>query len=173
MDLKKYIRNIPDFPKKGIIFRDITTLIQHPVAFSETIEIFHSRYKTKHIDIIAGIEARGFIFGAALAYKLGVGFVPIRKKGKLPWKTVSETYELEYGTDTIEIHEDAIESGKSVLLMDDLIATGGSLLAAKNLVEKLGGRILEAAVVIELVDLKGREKIAPLELFSLVQFEGA
>ncbi len=172
MDLKNYIRSIPDFPKPGINFRDITTLIQNPSAFSKTIDILHERYKPMRIDLVAGIEARGFIFGAALAYKLGVGFVPIRKKGKLPWKTVSESYKLEYGTDTIEVHEDAIKKGQNILLLDDLIATGGSLLAASKLLEKLDGNILEAVVVIELVDLKGREKIAPLNLFSLVKFEG-
>jgi len=172
MDLKKVIRNIPDFPKKGIIFRDITTLIQDSDAFSYVIDVFHERYKIKRIDVVAGIEARGFIFGGALANKLGVGFVPIRKKGKLPWKTISETYSLEYGTDTMELHEDAIKKGQKVLLLDDLIATGGSLNAAGKLIERLGGEIVEVAVVIELVDLKGREAILPKKLFSLVEFEG-
>ncbi len=173
MDLKKYIRNIPDFPKKGIIFRDITTLIKDDRAFSYVIDTFHERYRTERIKLVAGIESRGFIFGGALAYALGVGFVPIRKKGKLPAETISETYSLEYGTDTLEIHKDAIQKGDRVLLVDDLIATGGSLLAASNLIEKLGGEIVEVAVVIELVDLGGRDKIAPRKLFSLVQFEGA
>ena len=172
MELKDYIRSIPDFPKPGIVFRDITTLMQVPEAFCETIDIFHSRYRTRHIDCIAGIEARGFVFGAALAYRMGVGFVPIRKKGKLPWNTISESYELEYGTDELEIHRDAISQGQSVLLLDDLIATGGSLQAAVRLIEQLGGKIIEVAVVIELVDLKGRERISPIKLFSLVKFEG-
>ncbi len=172
MDFAKYIRNIPDFPRKGILFRDITTLVKDSVAFSGVIDAFHERYRTKHIDAVAGIEARGFIFGAALAYRLGVGFVPIRKKGKLPWKTLSETYELEYGSDVLEIHADAVSPGQKVLMVDDLIATGGSLLAACKLVERLGGEIVEVAVLIELVDLGGREKIAPRKLFSLIKFEG-
>ena len=172
MDLTKHIRNIPDFPKPGILFRDITTLIQSPEAFAFAIDEFHQKYHTKHIDCVAAIESRGFIFGAALAYKLGVGFVPIRKKGKLPWETISESYSLEYGTDELFAHVDAIGKGQKVLLIDDLIATGGSLSAAIKLIERLGGDIVEAGVVIELVDLKGREKIAPKQLFSLVQYEG-
>jgi len=172
MELKKVIRNIPDFPKDGIIFRDITPLIQDPVAFSDAIELFHDRYHKKHIDIIAGIESRGFIFGAALAHRLGVGFIPIRKKNKLPWKTISQEYELEYGTDALEMHMDAVTHGQKVLLVDDLIATGGSLSAAGMLIQRLEGEIIEAAVVIELVDLKGRENIAPIKLFSLIKFEG-
>jgi len=172
MDLKKYIRTIPDFPKKGIQFRDITTLISNPDAFSGTIDIFHEHYKIRRIDVIAGIESRGFIFGGALADRLGVGFIPIRKKGKLPGGTISETYDLEYGTDTLEIHDDAIKEGQQVLLLDDLIATGGSLEAAGKLIERLGGEIIEAAVVIELVELGGREKIEPLKLYSLARYEG-
>ncbi len=172
MDLKNYIRTIPDFPKKGIQFRDITTLISNPDAFSGTIDIFHEHYKTRRIDVIAGIESRGFIFGGALADRLGVGFIPIRKKGKLPGNIISESYNLEYGTDTLEIHDDAIKKGQQVLLLDDLIATGGSLKAAGNLIKRLGGEIIEAAVVIELVDLGGKEKIKPLELYSLVQYGG-
>ncbi len=172
MELEKHIRNIPDFPKPGIIFRDITTLIQNASAFADTIDLLHERYRTKHIDIIAAIEARGFILGGALAYRLGAGFVPIRKKGKLPWKTVSERYSLEYGTDEMEIHEDAIKPGQKVLLFDDLIATGGSLNAAIKLIKKLGGELVETAVIIELVDLKGRDAIAPNALFSLIKFEG-
>ncbi|MCD6594851.1 adenine phosphoribosyltransferase [bacterium] len=172
MNFKDYIRTIPDFPKKGIMFRDITTLIQNSTAFAEVIDVFHQRYHTKKIDYVAGIESRGFIFGGALAYALDVGFIPIRKKGKLPWKTISETYDLEYGTDTLEIHEDAIKEGDKVLLIDDLIATGGSLLAASKLIEKLNGDIVETAVIIELSDLKGREKIIPRQLFSIIKFEG-
>ncbi len=172
MDLESTIRSIPDFPKPGIIFRDITTLIANPAAFAHVIDVFHERYRTKRINCVAGIESRGFIFGAALARELGVGFVPIRKKGKLPFSTISETYNLEYGTDTIEIHTDAITPGANVLLVDDLIATGGSLAAAARLLEKTGAKIVESCVVIELNDRGGREKIATLELFSLVKFKG-
>ncbi|RKZ34658.1 adenine phosphoribosyltransferase [bacterium] len=172
MELKKTIRTIPDFPKKGIQFRDITTLIKNSTAFCEVIDIFHRRYRKSKVNLVAGIESRGFIFGSALAYALGVGFVPIRKQGKLPAETISQTYELEYGTDTLEIHSDAIQKGDSVLLVDDLIATGGSLAAAAKLIQRLGGEIVDIAVVIELVDLKGRERIKPHNLFSLVSFEG-
>lgn len=172
MDFSRYIRSIPDFPQKGILFRDITTLICDPIAFGGVIDILFERYKNEKIDIVAAIEARGFIFGAPLAVKLGVGFVPIRKPGKLPWKTISEEYILEYGTDKLEIHQDAIKKGQRVLLVDDLIATGGSLLAGIKLIERLGGEVVEVAVIIELVDLKGRENIAPKNLFSLISFEG-
>ena len=172
MGLERYIRNIPDFPKPGIIFRDITTLLQEPEAFKATVDEFVERYKNQNIDVIAAIESRGFIFGGAIAYLLGSSFVPIRKKGKLPWKTISAQYELEYGVDELEIHTDAVKSGQRVLLFDDLIATGGTLKAACELIEKLGGEVVEVAVVIELVDLKGREKIAPKKLFSLIKFEG-
>ena len=172
MELKHYIRNIPDFPKPGIIFRDITTLLQKPEAFKATVDEFVERYKNQNIDVVAAIESRGFIFGGAIAYLLGASFVPIRKKGKLPWKTISAQYELEYGVDELEIHTDAVKPGQRVLLFDDLIATGGTLKAACELIEKLGGEVVEVAVVIELVDLKGREKIAPKKLFSLIKFEG-
>lgn len=172
MDLSKYIRSIPDFPKKGILFRDITTLIADPAAFAGAVDALAERYKGERIDAVAAIESRGFIFGAPLAIKLGVGFIPIRKPGKLPWKTISEEYTLEYGVDKLEIHQDAIKKGQRVLLVDDLIATGGSILAAIRLVERLGGEVVEVAVLIELVDLKGREKIAPKKLFSLIKFEG-
>jgi len=172
MDLTDSIRNIPDFPKPGIIFRDITTLIGDPNSFNETVEILYDRYKNMNIDVVAAIESRGFIFGGALANKLGVGFVPIRKKNKLPWNTISETYELEYGTDTLEMHTDAIKPGENVLLLDDLIATGGSLKAAAKMIEKLGGIIVDIAVIIELVDLNGRKKIEPYNLYSIMEFEG-
>jgi adenine phosphoribosyltransferase len=171
MDLADSIRNIPDFPKPGIIFRDITTLIGDPNSFNETIEILYDRYKNINIDIVAAIESRGFIFGGALANKLGVGFVPIRKKNKLPWNTISETYELEYGTDTLEMHTDAIKPGENVLLLDDLIATGGSLKAAAKMIEKLDGIIVDIAVIIELADLNGRKKIEPYNLYSIMEFE--
>ncbi len=172
MDLADSIRNIPDFPKPGIIFRDITTLIGDPNSFNETIEILYDRYKNMNIDVVAAIESRGFIFGGALANKLGVGFVPIRKKNKLPWNTISETYELEYGTDTLEIHTDAIKPRENVLLLDDLIATGGSLKAAAKMIEKLGGIIVDITVIIELVDLNGRKKIEPYNLYSIIEFGG-
>lgn len=172
MDLADTIRNIPDFPKPGIIFRDITTLIGDPKSFNETIEILYDRYKNMNIDVVAAIESRGFIFGGALANKLGLGFVPIRKKNKLPWNTISETYELEYGIDTLEMHTDAIKPNENVLLLDDLIATGGSLKAAAKMIERLGGIIVDMAVIIELVDLNGRKKIEPYNLYSIMEFEG-
>jgi len=170
-DLKRYIRNIPDFPKKGIVFRDITTLIGNKEIFKKTINLFFERYKDKKIDAVACVESRGFIFGAAVCYKLGASFVPVRKKGKLPYKTLSATYELEYGTDTLEIHQDAIAPGAKVLIMDDLLATGGTISAVAELVKKLSGEIIEAAFVIELEFLKGREKIKGVPVFSLVKYE--
>lgn len=150
------IRNIPDFPKKGIMFKDITTVIKDKDAFRTVIDYFTNLYKDKKIDYVAGMEARGFIFGAALAYNLGCGFIPIRKKNKLPAKTISEEYNLEYGTNCIEIHTDAIEAGKNVVIIDDLLATGGTAGAACNLVKRLGGNISALAFVIELTELKGR-----------------
>ena len=174
MDLKSIVRTIPDYPKKGIMFRDITTLLKHPEGFAQTIEEFKKRYSTMKIDVIAGIEARGFILGAALAYALKKGFVPIRKKGKLPGETISQSYNLEYGSDTIEMHKDALRPGDRVLLMDDLIATGGTALGAISLIEKMGGKLVEAAFIVDLPDLKGREKIekAGHKVFHLMEFEG-
>ena len=172
MPIKSRIRTVPHWPKQGVMFRDITTLLKDPVGFKLVIDDFLKRYKENKIDIVVGIDSRGFILGGALAYLLGKGFVPVRKKGKLPHKTVSETYELEYGTDTIEIHEDAIERGDNVLIMDDLIATGGTAAASANLIEKLGGRVEEIAFVIELPSLKGREKLLKWKVFSIVGFEG-
>ncbi|MBU1136073.1 MAG: adenine phosphoribosyltransferase [Nanoarchaeota archaeon] len=174
MKIKKSIRTIPDFPKQGIMFRDITTLMKNPEAFKKTIEILFNKYKDKNIDIVAGIESRGFIFGGILAEKLNAEFVPVRKPGKLPSQVVSEEYELEYGKDKIEIHRDAISQGKKVLVVDDLIATGGTCLAACNLIKKVGGEIVECCFVIELPELKGREKLeqAGYDIFSLVEFEG-
>lgn len=174
MNLKEVIRTIPDWPKKGIMFRDITTLIKDAKAFSYVIDKFYERYKNERIDLVAGIESRGFIFGGALAHKLHKGFVPIRKEGKLPHKTEKESYELEYGRATVEMHIDAIEKGAKVLLIDDLIATAGTLVAAINLIEKLGGQVVECAVIIELPDLHGREKVEAkgCKLYSLVKFEG-
>ncbi|MGV8151978.1 MAG: adenine phosphoribosyltransferase [Candidatus Nanoarchaeia archaeon] len=170
--IKDKIRTVKDFPKKGIMFRDITTLFKDKEGFKKLIDIFYERYKDKPIDIIAGIESRGFILAGALATKLGIGFVPIRKKGKLPSETVREEYALEYGSDCVEIHKDAIERGQRILLVDDLIATGGTAKAAANLIEKLGGIIEEISFIIELPDLNGREKLEKWKVFSLVDFEG-
>jgi len=168
--LKDYIRNIPDFPKKGILFRDITTLLNNKEKFKEVIDVLAKRYADKKIDVVAAIESRGFIFGGALAYKLGSAFIPVRKKGKLPYKTFSAAYSLEYGEDTLEIHEDAFKPGARVLLIDDLLATGGTMSAVIDLVKKLKGEIVEVAFVIELSDLKGRAKIKDLPIYSMVQY---
>ena len=170
MDLAKMIRNIPDFPVKGILFRDITTLIKAPDAFQEAIDALLDQYVDEDIDIVAAIESRGFIFGAPMAYELGAGFVPIRKPGKLPAEKVSASYTLEYGTNTLEVHKDAIQPGQRVLLVDDLIATGGSAKAASELIEKLGGKVVGIAFLIELTDLKGVEKLADYDVFSLIKF---
>jgi len=172
MKLKEKIRSVPDWPIKGVTFRDITTILQDTEAFNEVCDLLYERYKETHIDKIVGIDARGFIFGAVLAYKLKVGFVPVRKKGKLPYKTISADYTLEYGKNAIEMHKDAIKKGEKVLIVDDLIATGGTIAATVNLVEALGGKIIECAFVIELIDLKGREKIKNHKIFALTKFEG-
>lgn len=170
--LQDYVRSIPDFPKKGILFRDITTLILNPKAFKASIDILVKKFKNKKITKIVAIESRGFIFGSVLAYKLGIGFVPARKKGKLPGKTTSVTYSLEYGTDTMEIHDDALNADDKVLIIDDLLATGGTVRAAIDLVEKFKAKILGIAFLIELVDLKGREKLKGYPITSLIEFEG-
>jgi adenine phosphoribosyltransferase len=172
--VKSKIRTIPHWPKKGVMFRDITTLLKDREGFNRMVDLLAERYKEKGIDIIAGIESRGFIVGSVLAHRLGIGFIPIRKPGKLPAETVSEEYELEYGKDKIEIHEDAIQKGSKVLLVDDLIATAGTSVAAANLIQRLGGEIVECSFVVELPDLKGRERLEKkgLKVFSLVQFEG-
>ena len=159
MNLEEKIRSIPDFPKKGILFRDITTLLKSPEGFSEAINQIALLYEKRKIELIVSIEARGFILGAALAYKLGVGFVPVRKAGKLPAETIGVRYELEYGFDTLQIHKDAILPGQKVLIVDDLLATGGTMVATKQLVEQLKGKIIGFAFLIELTDLKGREKL--------------
>ena len=174
MDIKSIIRTIPNWPKQGVMFRDITTLLKDAKAFNYVIDKFCERYKNVPIDLVAGIESRGFIIGGALAHRLNKGFIPIRKEGKLPAKTEKESYELEYGRATVEVHIDAIPKGSKVLLVDDLIATAGTLAASINLIEKLDGEIVECAVIIELPDLNGREKIEEkgYRLFSLVQFEG-
>ena len=170
--IKSKVRSIPNWPIKGVIFRDITTLLQDPKAFKEICLIFFNRYVNEKVDKIVGIDARGFLFGSVLAVELGIGFVPIRKKGKLPYKTISESYTLEYGEETIEIHEDAIDRGDRIVIIDDLMATGGTIAASAALVEKLGGDILECAFVIELPDLKGREKMGDRNLFAILEFEG-
>ncbi|MDP2921910.1 MAG: adenine phosphoribosyltransferase [Candidatus Omnitrophota bacterium] len=169
-DLKKYIRNIQDFPKKGILFRDITTLIGNKEKFREVIDALAERYSGKKIDAVIAIESRGFIFGAALAYKLGAGFVLVRKKGKLPYKTIQAAYSLEYGEDTLEMHQDAIAPGARVLLIDDLLATGGTMAAVTGLVKKLKGEIAEIAFIIELKDLKGRSKLKDFPVYSMIQY---
>jgi adenine phosphoribosyltransferase len=171
-DIKSKIRAIPNWPKDGIMFRDITTLIKDPDGFKDTCNTLYEEYKDKEIDIIAGIESRGFIFGAVLAYLLNKSFVPIRKPGKLPAECVCQEYELEYGTDKIEVHKDAIKQGDLVLIADDLLATGGTMKAACQLVESLGGKVVGCAFVVELTDLKGRDKLTEYDLFKLVDFEG-
>jgi adenine phosphoribosyltransferase len=172
MDLKETIRSIPDWPIKGVVFRDLTTLMQDPAAFKASCDILYNRYKDMGIDKIVGIDARGFVFGAVLAYKMGIGFVPVRKKGKLPCKTIQETYSLEYGEDTLEIHEDAVEKGEKVVIVDDLIATGGTVGATVKLVRQLGANLIECAFVVELPDLKGRDKIPGCKVFAITEFEG-
>lgn len=168
--LSSSIRDIPDFPKKGIIFKDITPLLQDKDLFRKAIDAIAERYKNKKIDFIASIEARGFIFGSALAYKLGAGFIPIRKKGKLPHKTRMATYELEYGTDSLHVHEDAVSHGHKVLLVDDLLATGGTAKATAGLIKDLGGTVTGIAFLIELEFLHGREKLKDYDVFSLIKF---
>ena len=171
-NVKNAIRTVPNWPVEGVMFRDITTLLQDPAVFREVIDCFYDRYSKMNLDVILGIDARGLIFGAPLAYKLNLPFVPIRKKGKLPFKTVSQSYALEYGEDSIEIHEDAIKKGDRVLIMDDLIATGGTMQAAIKLSEMLKGEVVECALIIDLPDLKGKGKIAGYKVFSLMEFEG-
>ena len=176
MPIKSRIRTIPDYPRKGIMFRDITTLIKDAVGFRLAIDGLTQRYigQTGRFDLIAGIESRGFILGGALAYTLGKGFVPIRKKGKLPAEKVSQEYELEYGTDSIEIHKDAIMKGQKVLLIDDLLATGGTALAAAALIEKLGGGVFEMAFIVTLPDVGGEQRLKERNygFFALTEFEG-
>lgn len=172
MDLKQSIRSIPDWPIKGVIFRDLTTLMQDPEAFKASCDILYDRYKDKGLDKIVGIDARGFVFGAVLAYRLGIGFIPVRKKGKLPYNTIEKSYSLEYGQGTLEIHEDAISPGEKVIIVDDLIATGGTVSATVKLVKQLGADLLECAFIVELPDLKGRAQIPDCPVFSITQFEG-
>ena len=168
--LQNYIRNIPDFPKPGILFRDITTLLKDKNAFKCAVDALVEKYKNKKIDLVVAVEARGFILGGAIAHKLGAGFVPVRKKGKLPWKTNSVTYDLEYGTDTLEMHHDAISPHDKVLIVDDLLATGGTVKAVTDLVKQLKGEISGIAFLIELTDLKGKDKLKGYPLFSLIKY---
>lgn len=170
-ELKKLIREVPDYPKPGILFYDLTTLLQDKQGFRVLIEKLCDKFIGKHIDIVAGIEARGFIFAPALAYRLGAGFVPVRKPNKLPWKTAQVSYQLEYGTDKLEIHRDAVKSGERVLVCDDLLATGGTAAAATQLIRNLGGEIAGAAFAVELNFLHGRKKLEGTEVFSLIQYE--
>ncbi len=170
-DWKNLIRTVPDFPQKGVLFRDITTLIKNGGAFRGVIDSLYERYASWGMDLVVGVESRGFIFGGALAYRLGIGFAPVRKPGKLPAHTVRVGYELEYGKDALEIHQDAIKKGDRVLILDDLLATGGTALATCQLVEKLGGIVEEVAFLIELLPLKGREKLKGYEVFSMISYE--
>jgi len=170
--LEEHIRNIPDFPKPGILFRDITTLIKDKKAFKQVIDIIAAKYKNKKIDKVVAVEARGFILGGAVAYKIGAGFVPVRKKGKLPYKAISATYDLEYGTDTLEMHLDALKANDKVLIIDDLLATGGTVKAVTDLVKQMRGKIVGAAFLVELVDLKGKDKLKGYPLYSLIKFRG-
>lgn len=173
MDIKKSIRNIPDFPKPGILFRDITTLLQDPIAFKYVIDTLTERCKKLKIDVIVGIEARGFIIGAPVAYNIGAAFIPIRKKEKLPGKTISASYDLEYGSEIMEMHNDAIVAGQNVAIIDDLLATGGTAKAAVDLVEKLEGKIVDIEFIIELNPLNGRMKLQGYDVFSIISYDEA
>ncbi len=170
MNLKQYIRDIPDFPKKGIIFKDITTLLKDPRAFQGTMNMLYRKVKGKNIDVVVAAESRGFIFGAALAYKLKCGFVPVRKPGKLPAKRYAASYSLEYGTDTLEIHQDAFPKKSNVLIIDDLLATGGTCSAIAQLVKKMGGKIVSILFLIELSFLHGRKRLKNLPVDSIIQY---
>lgn len=168
--LKEIIRDVPDFPKEGIVFKDITTLLADAKSFQRVVDLMAHRYIDRHIDLVLGVEARGFIMGSALAYKLGKGVVLVRKPGKLPYKTYSTSYELEYGTDELHIHQDAIKKGQKVLIADDLLATGGTVKAVIELIEKMGGEIVECAFLAELEFLNGKDKLKPHKVYSLLKF---
>ncbi len=168
--LKTHIREIPDFPKEGILFYDITTLLRNGDAFRRLVDIMAERYRDQVVDAVVGVEARGFIFASAVAYRLGAGFIPVRKPGKLPYRTVSKTYELEYGSDTVEMHEDAVAKGDRILIVDDLIATGGTARATADLVAERGGQVVELAFAIELEFLNGREALAGYDVFSVLKY---
>ena len=170
-ELKKIIREVPDFPKEGILFYDITTLLRDAGSFSLTIDKLYERYADKQIDLVLAIDARGFIFGSALAYKLGTGLILVRKAGKLPYKTKNASYSLEYGTDEVEMHEDAVDAGQKILIVDDLLATGGTASAAVELVEKSGGEVAECCFIVELTFLKGRDRLQGTRVFSLIEYD--
>ena len=170
MDLKQHIRHVPDFPKAGILFYDITTLIRDPIGFKATIDMLSTPYAEQGIDAVIGIESRGFILGGAVAQHIGAGFIPIRKPGKLPAKALKESYDLEYGKDALEIHEDAIDKGQRVLIVDDVLATGGTAAAAAQLVKKLGGELHGLAFLMELLFLNGRSKLVGEHVFSVLQY---
>ena len=170
MDFKEHIRVIPDFPQPGISFKDITTLLQNGEAYKQSSDELKAMLKDLKIDVIAGPEARGFVVGAPLAYALGVGFIPIRKTGKLPYKTIQAEYALEYGKDVLAMHVDAIQPGQNVLIADDLLATGGTIATCVNLIREVGGNVVGAAFMIELQDLNGREKLPDIEVFTLTQY---
>lgn len=170
MDLKQYIRDIPDFPVEGILFRDITPLMQEPTAFRYVIDRMAEYYEGQDIDVILGIEARGFLIGAPLAYRIGKPFVPIRKEGKLPYETRSMKYALEYGQNVVEVHTDAVSKGQRAIILDDLLATGGTMAAGAELVESMGGEVAGLGAVIELIDLDGRERLSGYGVYSLVQY---
>jgi adenine phosphoribosyltransferase len=170
MDLKQHIRSVPDFPKAGILFYDITTLLKDPQGFRMTVDMLATPYLDQGIDAVVGIESRGFILGAAVAQRIGVGFIPIRKPGKLPAKAIKESYDLEYGKDALEIHEDAVQQGQRVLIVDDVLATGGTAAAAVQLVRKLGGNLHGLAFLIELLFLDGKQKIADENVFSVLKY---
>ncbi|MGH7738643.1 MAG: adenine phosphoribosyltransferase [bacterium] len=170
MDLKSYIRDVSDFPKKGIVFKDIAPLLKSPEAFSYVIQHLAERYASAKLDAVLAVEARGFIFGGALAKALNISFVPARKPGKLPWKTLQQSYDLEYGTDQLEIHEDAFAKNAKVLILDDVLATGGTAWAAAQLVEKAGGLVQEAAFLMDLTFLNGRQKLKNIPVYSIIQY---
>ncbi|ONI43978.1 adenine phosphoribosyltransferase [Candidatus Epulonipiscioides gigas] len=170
MDLKKLIRDIPDFPEDGILFRDITTLLKNPEGLTHSVDLLCDKVKDLDFDLVLGPESRGFIFGVPVAYKLKKGFIPIRKPGKLPYKTHKQSYELEYGKNTLEIHSDAIEVGQKVIIIDDLLATGGTLKAMVDLIAKLGGEVVMIACLIELIDLKGRELLKDINVETLLKY---
>ncbi len=170
-ELKKLIREVPDWPKPGILFYDLTTLLQDAEGLRAVLDNLASHYSSQKIDVVAGIEARGFIIAPALAYQLGAGFVPMRKPNKLPWRTSSVTYALEYGTDSLEIHEDAVQPGQRVLLCDDLLATGGTAAAGVQLLRQLGAEVAGVGFAVELTFLRGREKLPNLDVYSLIQYD--
>ena len=170
MDLKEYVRDIPDFPTEGIMFRDITPMLKDPTALAYVVDAFTERYSRRQVDVVVAIEARGFLFGSPVAYRLGKPLIPARKQGKLPYESIKTEYSLEYGTNVVEMHTDAVAPGASVLIVDDVLATGGTLAATARLVELAGGRVEEAALVIELEQLGGRKRLRGYDVFSLIQY---